>query len=311
MRAFRRDNARKMQDFAVLEAANLSRHDISSILQVGPSTLGRWEYFRAFITDMDSMGGTFSTIRCMFEIYAACIAQGKTDTQKIIDILGDEKQRKNWKDRFAKWKSSKNLETRLEEYEDSKPDALEAEERLWIQRLLEVSALDGDRFSKERASFELYAIQLSQGKDDLKEIIKLLEYDLGANKQKREKWKEKFADWQHLNLKSRLEMYNDWGIQQRAEAEQRWLQRILHPIKTPAVNEDIITEIQVRYALRHILQGLHTVKDIEAFCVSIETDKDFPENIRSVINTAASLCKIRTFKLTRILRNRVKILTNS
>ena len=223
MRKFRQNNEQKMRDFAILEAAEMSRQEIASILQVGTSTLTRWEYFRDFITELDDAGGTFSKIRCTFEIYAARMAQGKTDTQEIMDLLADkekeDKEKDKWEKRFANWKNSKNLRRRHQEYEEYKPEQLKLEEK-------------------------------------------------------------------------------------------RWLQRIRQPKRTPSpsVNEDIVIEIKVRYALSHILQGLHTVKDIESFCVSIENEKDFREDIRLLINDAAAVCKIRTFKLTRILRDRAQTL---
>ena len=296
MKEFRQDNERKMRDFAKLEAANLSRREIASILSVGTSTLNRWEYHREFMNNLYLAGGSLSRIRCTFEVYAIRTAQGKTDVEVLIDLLllRDGENRKSWLKRFKVWKKQKHFESRLEEYKDSEPAQTAAEERLWIQRLLEAMASDGDTFSKERCSFELYAVQRAQGKDDSEKIIEILAYDSEEDK---EKWQKRFANWKQRHLQARLDMYHNWE-HGKAEAEKRWLQRLLEPKKTP----DII-DIQLRYALRQVLEKLHSVRDIEAFCLSIETGSISSDEIRTLINNAAAACQIRTFQFIAHLRD--------
>ena len=338
MSDFRGNNKEKIPDFARLEAADYSRDVIAKWLGVAKSTLTRWEYDRNFMKTLYDVGGSLSKIRCMFELFAARVAIGKTDPHDLIALLSetnkngrgdgsfaqwkDEPQsnkreedaaqaaqaEKLWLERLCQWKNNPQFTKREEEYLSAPKKAAE-KEQLWMQRLLDVLASEEKKgFSKERCAFELYAVWRAQGQaenEGRKEIIALLG---GAES-------ERFIETKQQELQARLQLYKSWDDLQKSEAEQLWQDRIESPEKPSlAKNDPEIVEIKVRYAQIHLFEALQTVKKIEAFCVFIEKEeKDIPEDIlsrinaiRPDINKAAERCDIRTDQLIDILRKSAK-----
>ena len=145
---------RQIIDFAILEAlekpkaqdtepSTFSREVIANILNVGQSTLNRWEYETAFIDTMKKAGGAnFSRIRIVFELYALATAQGR---EISVDLQKEKKDRKiAWNKRFLGWRKKGKKETPFEKrvtFYKSLPDSeLKKEEGFWTDRFNNISA---------------------------------------------------------------------------------------------------------------------------------------------------------------------------
>lgn len=145
---------RQITDFAILEASEqakdqdkdqdaeklkFSRVVIAKMLNVGQSTLNRWESEAAFIDTMNKAGGKFSRIRIVFELYALATAQGR---EIAVDLQKQKEDRKiAWEPRFRRWKKKGGTFKDRVEFYKSLPDSDRAkEEDFWTDRFNNKSA---------------------------------------------------------------------------------------------------------------------------------------------------------------------------
>lgn len=140
---------RQITDFAILEASEqtkdesaekfkFSRAIIAEMLNVGQSTLNRWESDKVFRDTMIKAGGRFSLIRIVFELYALATAQGR---DLAVDLQEKEERKIAWEERFHDWKKKgKNFKERVAFYGALPDSELRKEEEFWTDRFNNISA---------------------------------------------------------------------------------------------------------------------------------------------------------------------------